>query len=179
MCPVEGHVAVVQPSILQSKCGPQQCSGVCRILPAGSLRSCDPDRIVLKKVVLSGYPVKVQKKKAVVRWMFHSPEDIRWFRPVDLWTKHGRRGQITVRAQPRSGSGCSCIVYALQLHQSHARSPWKAMPSIHCHTNHAPYKQCCSRRHLRSWLSCSMESDPICSHAISWLCRSRWAPMDP
>lgn len=53
---------------------------------------------MLKKVVLSGYPVKVQKKKAVVRWMFHSPEDIRWFRPVDLWTKHGRRGQIKVQA---------------------------------------------------------------------------------
>ena len=63
---------------------------------AGSLRSCNPDRIVLKKSVLSGYPVKVHKKKAVVRWMFHNREDIQWFRPVDLWTKHGRRGQIKV-----------------------------------------------------------------------------------
>ena len=72
---------------------------------AGSLRSCNPDRIVLKKVVLSGYPVKVQKKKAVVRWMFHNPEDIRWFRPVDLWTKHGRRGQIKVRAATLAPQG--------------------------------------------------------------------------
>ena len=74
---------------------------------------------MLKKVVLSGYPVKVQKKKAVVRWMFHSPEDIRWFRPVDLWTKHGRRGQITVRTQPRRRPERSCIAVALT---DHARS---------------------------------------------------------
>ena len=59
---------------------------------AGTLRSCDPDRMVLKKVVLSGYPVKVHKHKAAVRWMFYSPEDVRWFRPLELWTKHGRRG---------------------------------------------------------------------------------------
>lgn len=63
-------------------------------LHAGTLRSCDPDRLVIKKVVLSGYPVKVHKKKAFVRWMFFNPEDIRWFRPVELWTKHGRRGRI-------------------------------------------------------------------------------------
>ena len=64
--------------------------------PPGSLRSCNPDRVVLKKITLSGYPVKVHKKKAVVRWMFHSPDDVRWFRPLELWTKHGRRGRIKV-----------------------------------------------------------------------------------
>ena len=55
---------------------------------------------MLKKVVLSGYPVKVHKHKAVVRWMFHSPDDVRWFRPLELWTKHGRRGRITVGLLP-------------------------------------------------------------------------------
>ncbi len=63
----------------------------------GTLRSCDPDRVVLKKIVLSGYPVKVHKKKAVVRWMFHNPEDVRWFKPLELWTKYGRRGRIKVK----------------------------------------------------------------------------------
>jgi len=58
------------------------------------LRSTDPDRVVLKKVVLTGFPVKVHKTKAVVRWMFHNPEDVRWFRPLDLFTKYGRRGRI-------------------------------------------------------------------------------------
>lgn len=61
---------------------------------SGSLRDCNPDRVVLKKIVLTGYPVRVHKVKAVVKFMFHRPEDIRWFRPVELWTKQGRRGRI-------------------------------------------------------------------------------------
>ena len=65
-----------------------------QIMCVGTLRSCDPDRVALKKTVLSGYPVKVHKKKAVVRWMFHNPEDVRWFKPLELWTKYGRRGRI-------------------------------------------------------------------------------------
>jgi len=67
-----------------------------RVATAGSLRSCNPDRVVLKRVVLSGYPVRVHKKKAVVRWMFHNPDDVRWFKPLELWTKHGMRGRIRV-----------------------------------------------------------------------------------
>lgn len=65
-------------------------------MSAGSLRNCDPDRVVLKRIVLSGYPVRVHKKKAVVRWMFHNPDDVRWFRPLELWTKQGLRGRIKV-----------------------------------------------------------------------------------
>lgn len=66
-----------------------------QLAATGSLRSCNPDRIVLKKIVLTGYPVRVHKKRAVVRFMFHTPEDIRWFKPVEVWTKSGRRGRIT------------------------------------------------------------------------------------
>ncbi|GAB4814739.1 hypothetical protein N2152v2_001785 [Parachlorella kessleri] len=69
-------------------------SGKAELAATGTLRSCDPDRVVLKKIVLSGYPVRTHKAKAVVRFMFHNPDDVRWFRPVDLWTKHGRRGRI-------------------------------------------------------------------------------------
>jgi pre-rRNA-processing protein TSR1 len=39
--------------------------------------------------------VRVNKKRATVRFMFHHPDDIRWFRPVELYTKSGRRGRIT------------------------------------------------------------------------------------
>ncbi|MCO5591753.1 hypothetical protein L7F22_045745 [Adiantum nelumboides] len=61
---------------------------------SGSLKSVDPDRIILKKIVLSGYPQRVQKQRAVIRFMFHNPEDVRWFKPLELWTKYGRRGRI-------------------------------------------------------------------------------------
>eukprot|EP00268_Persea_americana_P033412 TRINITY_DN33098_c0_g1_i1.p1 TRINITY_DN33098_c0_g1~~TRINITY_DN33098_c0_g1_i1.p1 ORF type:complete len:798 (+),score=166.58 TRINITY_DN33098_c0_g1_i1:113-2506(+) len=64
------------------------------IAAVGSLRSIDPDRIILKKIILTGYPQRVSKLKATVRFMFHNPEDVRWFKPVEVWTKCGRRGRI-------------------------------------------------------------------------------------
>ncbi|EOY15232.1 Pre-rRNA-processing protein TSR1 isoform 2 [Theobroma cacao] len=53
------------------------------VAAVGSLRSIDPDRIVLKKIILTGYPQRVSKLKATVRYMFHNPEDVRWFK--SLW----------------------------------------------------------------------------------------------
>lgn len=64
------------------------------LVASGTLMNVNPDRIVLKRVVITGTPVKVKKRKAVVRYMFHSPEDIRWFKPVELVTKHGMTGHI-------------------------------------------------------------------------------------
>ena len=61
---------------------------------SGSLMSINPDRIILKKIVLSGQPVKVKKKTATVKFMFFNPDDIRWFKPLELWTKHGFSGHI-------------------------------------------------------------------------------------
>lgn len=63
-------------------------------IASGALLSVDPNRIILKKVLLTGHPFRCHKKKAVVRWMFFSPEDIRWFRPIELHTKFGRKGNI-------------------------------------------------------------------------------------
>eukprot|EP00892_Ulva_mutabilis_P004765 jgi/Ulvmu1/2660/UM014_0116.1 len=65
-----------------------------QLIATGSVEDCNPDRIVLKRVVLTGYPVKVHKKKAVVRYMFFNPDDVKWFAPLEVWTKYGRRGRI-------------------------------------------------------------------------------------
>ncbi|PIA56805.1 hypothetical protein AQUCO_00700868v1 [Aquilegia coerulea] len=73
-------------------------SGNGEVTPAvaavGLLRSIDPDRIILKKIILTGYPQRVSKLKASVRYMFHTPEDVRWFKPVEVYTKCGRRGRV-------------------------------------------------------------------------------------
>ncbi|OQS04497.1 pre-rRNA-processing protein TSR1 [Thraustotheca clavata] len=65
------------------------------LIGSGTLLNVDPDRIMLKRVVIAGTPVRVKKRKAVVRYMFHSPDDVRWFKPVELTTKHGMTGHIT------------------------------------------------------------------------------------
>ncbi|XP_010530334.1 PREDICTED: pre-rRNA-processing protein TSR1 homolog [Tarenaya hassleriana] len=64
------------------------------VAAVGSLKSVDPNKIILKKIILTGYPQKVSKMKASVRYMFHNPEDVRWFKPVEVWTKCGKRGRI-------------------------------------------------------------------------------------
>ena len=64
------------------------------LVAKGSVIEENSNKIILKKIVLTGYPVKIQKKKAVVRYMFFSPEDVNYFKPIELTTKNGLRGHI-------------------------------------------------------------------------------------
>jgi len=61
----------------------------------GKILDLDPDRIILKKILLSGHPIRVKRSWAVVRYMFFNPEDVKWFKPVELHTKYGMSGRIT------------------------------------------------------------------------------------
>ena len=60
----------------------------------GSMLGADADRIVVKRIILTGYPVRVHKRHATVKYMFYNPEDVKWFKPAGLWTKHGLNGNI-------------------------------------------------------------------------------------
>ena len=61
----------------------------------GSTLEANDKKVILKKIVLTGYPVKIKKKKAIVRYMFFNPNDINYFKPIQLTTKKGLRGNIT------------------------------------------------------------------------------------
>eukprot|EP00923_Selenidium_pygospionis_P002410 GHVN01003727.1.p1 GENE.GHVN01003727.1~~GHVN01003727.1.p1 ORF type:complete len:900 (+),score=164.61 GHVN01003727.1:69-2768(+) len=60
----------------------------------GSTIGSDPNRLIIKRVLLTGYPYRIHKSKAVIRFMFFNPKDIRYFKPVELHTKLGLRGHI-------------------------------------------------------------------------------------
>jgi len=64
------------------------------VVASGIAMPPDPLKVVLKRVILTGYPLRCHKKKATVRYMFFDPKDIKYFRPVELYTQAGLRGHI-------------------------------------------------------------------------------------
>lgn len=64
------------------------------MIGSGSLMSCDPTRILAKRIILTGHPYKIHKRTATIRYLFFNPEDIAYFKPVQLRTKKGKIGHI-------------------------------------------------------------------------------------
>ncbi|KAF2708265.1 DUF663-domain-containing protein [Pleomassaria siparia CBS 279.74] len=52
------------------------------------------NRVIAKRVILTGHPMKINKKVVTVRYMFFNDNDVRWFKSLPLWTKRGRSGFI-------------------------------------------------------------------------------------
>lgn len=64
------------------------------LVAVGSVLGADADRIVIKRIIMTGFPTRVHKRHATVKYMFYNPEDVKWFKPAGLTTKHGLQGHI-------------------------------------------------------------------------------------
>ncbi|CCW64554.1 unnamed protein product [Phytomonas sp. EM1] len=60
----------------------------------GGANPPNPDILILKRAILTGRVAVIHKRQIVVKYMFFNDDDVKWFRPVDLYTKLGRRGNI-------------------------------------------------------------------------------------
>jgi len=94
------------------------------LVATGTLHSINPNKLIMKRAVLVGYPQHVHKQRAVVRYMFFNPEDVRWFKPIELWTKEGLHGHIL---EPRGTHGLFKCVFngIVQSHDSICMSIYK------------------------------------------------------
>eukprot|EP01105_Mastigella_eilhardi_P007264 TRINITY_DN18766_c0_g1_i1.p1 TRINITY_DN18766_c0_g1~~TRINITY_DN18766_c0_g1_i1.p1 ORF type:complete len:811 (-),score=219.52 TRINITY_DN18766_c0_g1_i1:30-2399(-) len=72
----------------------KEVDNVKTVCATGGLMTVDPDRLIIKRVVLTGFPFKVSKRKATVRAMFWNPVDVKYWKSIELWTKHKLRGHI-------------------------------------------------------------------------------------
>lgn len=72
-----------------------KAAGTVSLLASGSLESIKPNRVILKRITFIGYPFKIHRRTCTVRFMFFNPQDVNWFRPIELVTsRQFRRGHI-------------------------------------------------------------------------------------
>ncbi|KAJ3070278.1 hypothetical protein HDU98_006694, partial [Podochytrium sp. JEL0797] len=72
----------------------ESAEGALTLVASGTLTPPTPQRIIAKRILLTGHPFKIHKRSAVIRYMFFNREDIEYFKPIQLTTKHGRIGHI-------------------------------------------------------------------------------------
>ncbi|OQO08280.1 hypothetical protein B0A48_06150 [Cryoendolithus antarcticus] len=62
------------------------------LIGTGTLLPPSTNRIIAKRIILTGHPYKIHKKLVTVRYMFFNSEDVEYFKALQLWTKRGRQG---------------------------------------------------------------------------------------
>ncbi|CCH46139.1 Pre-rRNA-processing protein [Wickerhamomyces ciferrii] len=60
----------------------------------GSFLNAEHQRVLAKRAILTGHPLKIHKNVVTIRYMFFNAEDINFFKAVPLFTKSGRSGFI-------------------------------------------------------------------------------------
>lgn len=62
------------------------------LIGTGTSLAPSKDRVIAKRVILTGHPYHIHKKIVTIRYMFFNREDVEWFKALPLWTKRGRTG---------------------------------------------------------------------------------------
>ena len=60
----------------------------------GSSVYSDPYKVILKRIILTGYPIRTKKKSAIIKFMFFNPQDVHHYFKNELYSKNGLKGKI-------------------------------------------------------------------------------------
>lgn len=89
---------------------PRQDNSGLRLIASGVVDSIDPSRMIIKRKILTGHPSQIHKSShnhaAVVRFMFFNELDVQYFKPIELYTKYGRRGHIVASIGTHGSMKC-------------------------------------------------------------------------
>lgn len=64
------------------------------LVGTGTALPSSTNRVVAKRIILTGHPYHINKKIVTIRYMFFNREDVEWFKAMPLWTRRGRSGYI-------------------------------------------------------------------------------------
>merc|ERR1711977_98721 len=80
------------------------------------------NRIIAKRIILTGHPYKIHKKLVTIRYMFFNDADVEYFKALQLWTRRGRsgfikeplgthgvQGDVRWECQPAGCGGCESV----------------------------------------------------------------------
>ncbi|KAI9884774.1 MAG: hypothetical protein M1823_003449 [Watsoniomyces obsoletus] len=74
--------------------GTSSTAGTPELVGHGTTLPPDPNRVIAKRIILTGHPYKIHRNVVTVRYMFFNADDVNWFKALPLWTKWGRTGYI-------------------------------------------------------------------------------------
>ncbi|KAF2748943.1 DUF663-domain-containing protein [Sporormia fimetaria CBS 119925] len=65
-----------------------------KLIATGTSLPPSLNRVIAKRIILTGHPLKINKRIVTVRYMFFNDKDVKWFKSLPLWTRRGRSGFI-------------------------------------------------------------------------------------
>ncbi|KAJ4297520.1 ribosome biogenesis protein tsr1 [Kalmusia sp. IMI 367209] len=65
-----------------------------KLIATGTSLPPSLNRVIAKRIILTGHPYKINKRIVTVRYMFFNDGDVKWFKSLPLWTRRGRSGFI-------------------------------------------------------------------------------------